>query len=129
MEERSGHRCLELLLTVFVTRIYGQPCEMIATGNVGASGLAGIVEFTGYRGMMLGNDVDEATFLFSKFAIIDIPRYAGILSSLLVVFTFACFFLFLFFRIESILCIPRGEKNVEYNKWDDYYNLDNDHGQ
>lgn len=49
MEERSGHRCLELLLTVFVTRIYGQPCEMIATGNVGASGLAGIVEFTGYR--------------------------------------------------------------------------------
>lgn len=77
MEERSGHRCLELLLTVFVTRIYGQPCEMIATGNVGASGLAGIVEFTGYRGMMLGNDVDEATFLFSKFAIIDIPRYAG----------------------------------------------------
>lgn len=78
---------------------------------------------------MLGNDVDEATFLFSKFAIIDIPRYAGILSSLLVVFTFACFFLFLFFRIESILCIPRGEKNVEYNKWDDYSNLDNDHGQ
>lgn len=53
----------------------------------------------------------------------------GILSSLLVVFTFACFFLFLFFRIESILCIPRGEKNVEYNKWDDYSNLDNDHGQ
>lgn len=102
---------------------------MIATGNVGASGLAGIVEFTGYRGMMLGNDVDEATFLFSKFAIIDIPRYAGIFSSLLVVFTFACFFLFLFFRIESILCIPRGEKNVEYNKWDDYSNLDNDHGQ
>lgn len=38
--KKRGYRCLQLLLTVIVTRIYGQSCEMIATGNVATSGLA-----------------------------------------------------------------------------------------
>lgn len=60
---------------------------------------------------MLGNDVDEATFLFSKFAIIDTPRYAGnsFVSSL-----FLLSRIFFFFQIESNLFFAFPErKNVE----------------
>lgn len=64
--------------------------------------------------VMLGNDVDEATFLFSKFAITDIPRgICGEFFHLSVVFTFAYFFS-LFFQIESNLFYAFLErKNVD----------------